>query len=109
MLRILEDGSESKRNGRLQDLDELAREGARRMLASALDAEATEYVGRHRGERDAAGRAQVVRNGKARSRQVTMGSGTVAISAPHAWVIIVVSVTITGLRLNRSALDGPPP
>lgn len=83
MLRILEDGSESKGNGLLKDLDELAREGARRMLASALDAEATEYVERHRGGRDAAGRAQVVRNGKARSRKVTMGSGTVAISAPR--------------------------
>ncbi len=81
MLRILEDGSESKGNGLLQDLDELAREGARLMLASALDAEATEYVERHRGERDAVGHAQVVRNGKARSRKVTMGSGTVPISA----------------------------
>lgn len=39
MLRILEDGSESKGNGLLQDLDELAREGARLMLASALAAE----------------------------------------------------------------------
>ena len=83
MLRILEDGSESKGNGLLQDLDELAREGARLMLASALDAEATEYVERHRGERDAVGHAQVVRNGKARSRKVTMGSGTVPISAPR--------------------------
>ncbi len=38
MLRIMEDGSGSKENGLLADLDELAREGARRMLVSALDA-----------------------------------------------------------------------
>ena len=33
MLRIIEDGSGSKGNGLLTDLDELAREGARRMHA----------------------------------------------------------------------------
>ncbi|MCH8143650.1 MAG: IS256 family transposase [Gemmatimonadetes bacterium] len=83
MLRIIEDGSGSKGNGLLTDLDELAREGARRMLVSALDAEVAEYVERHRRDRDEEGRAQVVRNGKARPRKVTLGCGTVAIAAPR--------------------------
>ena len=37
------------------DLDTIAREGARRMLVSALDAEVTEFLGRQRYERAEAG------------------------------------------------------
>ena len=83
MLRIIEDGSGSKGNGLLTDLDELAREGARRMLVSALDAEVGAYVERYRSARDEAGRALVVRNGKARPRKVTLGAGTIAVRAPR--------------------------
>jgi transposase-like protein len=64
------------------DLEEIAREGARRMLAQALEAEVTDYIARHQ-ERDENGRAQVVRNGKARTRKVTLGSGTIEVSAPR--------------------------
>jgi putative transposase len=64
-------------------LDELAREGARRMIAAALRAEADEYVERFAGERDEDGMRLVVRNGRARERRVTIGSGTVAIRAPR--------------------------
>jgi transposase-like protein len=64
-------------------LDELAREGARRMIATALEAEVGEYVERHAGERGEDGRRLVVRNGRARERKVTVGSGTVAIRAPR--------------------------
>jgi putative transposase len=64
-------------------LDELAREGARRMIAAALRAEADEYVGRFGEELDEDGRRLVVRNGRARERGVTVGSGTVPIRAPR--------------------------
>ena len=64
------------------DLDEIAREGARRMLAQALEAEIADYIERHQ-ERDENGRAQVVRNGRARPRKVTLGSGTIEVSAPR--------------------------
>ena len=37
------------------DLDEIAREGARRMLAEALEAEVEAYVEAARGERDEGG------------------------------------------------------
>jgi putative transposase len=64
-------------------LDELAREGARRMIATALEAEVADYVERFADERDEAGKRLVVRNGWARERRVTVGSGTVAIRAPR--------------------------
>ncbi len=41
------------------------------------------YVERHRGVRGEDGRAAVVRNGRGKARQVTLGSGTVAIEAPR--------------------------
>jgi transposase-like protein len=63
-------------------LDEIAREGARRMLAEALEAEVADYIARNQ-ERDEQGRAQVVRNGKARPRKVTVGSGTIEVHAPR--------------------------
>jgi putative transposase len=64
-------------------LDELAREGARRMIAAALEVEVADYVERFADERDEDGRRLVVRNGRARERRVTVGSGTVAIRAPR--------------------------
>jgi transposase-like protein len=64
------------------DLDEIAREGARRMLAQALEAEVADYIVRNQ-ERDERGRAKVVRNGKASPRKVTLGSGTIEVRAPR--------------------------
>lgn len=64
-------------------LDELAREGARRMIAAALEVEVEDYVARHRESRDERGHALVVRNGSARPRRVTVGAGTLTIQAPR--------------------------
>src|SRR3954454_11275055 len=64
-------------------LDELAREGARRMIATALEVEVADYVERFAEERDADGKRLVVRNGRARERKLTVGSGTVAVRAPR--------------------------
>jgi putative transposase len=64
-------------------LDELAREGARRMIAAALRAEADEYIARFGDELDEDGHRLVVGNGRARERKVTVGSGTVAVGAPR--------------------------
>ena len=64
-------------------LDELAREGARRMIAAALEAEVDEYVASFVEEVGEDGRRLVVRNGHARERRVTVGSGTVAVRAPR--------------------------
>src|SRR5947207_15990508 len=64
-------------------LDEIAREGARRMLVAALEAEVAAYLEAHRDERDDEGHALVVRNGKGRTRKVTVGAGTIPVSAPR--------------------------
>ena len=64
-------------------LDDLAREGARRMIAAALEAEVDEYVASFTDEVGEDGRRLVVRNGRARERRVTVGSGTVPIKAPR--------------------------
>jgi putative transposase len=64
-------------------LDELAREGARRMIATALEAEVAEHIERFAEVRGEDGKRLVVRNGHARERRVTVGSGTVAVRAPR--------------------------
>jgi putative transposase len=64
-------------------LDEIARDGARRMLAAALEAEVDGYVAAFAGQVDAAGRRLVVRDGHARPRQVTTVAGAVEVVAPR--------------------------
>jgi len=64
-------------------LDDLAREGARRMIVAALEAEVDEYVSSFLEEVDDGGRRLVVRNGRGRERKLTVGSGTVPIKAPR--------------------------
>jgi putative transposase len=65
------------------DLDEIARAGARRMLAEALEAEVADYLDAAKGQRDERGRALVVRNGYARERKVLLGAGAVEVRAPR--------------------------
>ncbi len=64
-------------------LDDLAREGARRMIVAALEAEVDEYVSSFHEEVDGDGKRLVVRNGRGRERKLTVGSGTMPISAPR--------------------------
>jgi putative transposase len=65
------------------DLDQLVREGARRMLAAGLEAEVDAYLAAHAAERDEGGRRLVVRNGHARPRAVTTAAGVVTVRAPR--------------------------
>jgi len=81
MQRIHQVGGEHE--GLLLDLDEIARAGARRMLAEALEAEVADYIEAAREQRDEQGRALVVRNGYAREREVLLGAGSVALKAPR--------------------------
>jgi putative transposase len=64
-------------------LDDLAREGARRMIAAALEVEVEQYVASFVEEIDEDGKRLVVRNGRARERRVTVGSGTVRVRTPR--------------------------
>lgn len=66
-----------------QSLDELAREGARRMIVKALKLEVDEYLEKLSHLRNERGHALVVRNGKGRERTLTLGAGVVKIQAPR--------------------------
>jgi putative transposase len=83
MLELITNESEGTAQEVSQSLDELAREGARRMIAEALELEVEEYVERMRHLRDDRGHAQVVRNGKAQERTITLGAGVVKLRAPR--------------------------
>ena len=64
-------------------LDELVAEGARRMLAAALEAEVDGYVSSLADERDEHGHRLVVRNGHAVPRSLTTGAGPICVRAPR--------------------------
>jgi transposase-like protein len=64
-------------------IDEIVRDGARRMLAAALEAEVAAYIAAHAGEVDERGRRLVVRNGHARPRRVLTSAGAVEVVAPR--------------------------
>jgi transposase-like protein len=64
-------------------LDQLARDGARQMLAAALQAEVAAYVEAHRDEVDRDGHRLVVRNGYADPREVATAAGAVPVRAPR--------------------------
>ena len=63
-------------------IDEIVREGARRMLAEALRAEVEAYIARFSDERDEDGRRLVVRNGYHQPREVLTSAGAVGVTAP---------------------------
>lgn len=64
-------------------LDEIVRDGARQMLAAALQAEVADYIARHAGEIDDNGHRLVVRNGYHAEREVVTAAGAVAVKAPR--------------------------
>src|SRR5438094_2849067 len=64
-------------------IDEIVREGARRMLAEALQAEVDAYIAAHAAERDGNGRRLVVRNGSHEPREVLTSAGAVEVTVPR--------------------------
>lgn len=64
-------------------LDEIVRDGARTMLAAALQAEVAGYVARFADELDENGHRLVVRNGYHQPREVLTAAGAVAVKAPR--------------------------
>lgn len=60
-------------------LDELIREGARRMLQAALDVEVETFLDRYRGRCDDQGRRLVVKNGSLPSREILTGAGPISV------------------------------
>ena len=64
-------------------LTEVLREGARTLLAQAIEAEVAEFLAGHADKYDAAGRARLVRNGHLPERTVQTGVGAVTVKAPR--------------------------
>lgn len=64
-------------------IDEIVREGARQMLAAALEAEVNSYIPELTDERDEKGHRLVVRNGYHQPRKVTTAAGPVEVRAPR--------------------------
>jgi transposase-like protein len=88
------------------DLDLLAREGARVMLAAALEAEVDDYLGAYTAARDEGGRRLVVRNGYARQREVMTVAGSIPVRAPR--VNDRRTDSVTGERLRFRSVILPP-
>jgi putative transposase len=84
MYQLITDGTEGQTPEIMESLDDLAREGARRMIAAALEVEVEQYVQSLRHLRDEEGRALVVRNGKSHhERTVNLGAGSIKMKAPR--------------------------
>jgi transposase-like protein len=76
-------------------LQAVLREGARRMLMQAIEAEVETFLAAHAGLVDEQGRRRVVRNGHAPERQLQTGIGPVAVRRPK-------------VRDRGAAADGEP-
>jgi putative transposase len=87
VLKIVQDNNEPNHDepnasgGSL--LDEIVRDGARQMLAAALQAEVAAYVEQFADQVDEHGRRLVVRNGYHAEREVTTAAGAVPVRAPR--------------------------
>ena len=64
-------------------LDEICRDGAQRMLATALELEVAAYVAAFAEDRDEEGHRLVVRNGHAEARMIATGAGPIEVAAPR--------------------------
>ncbi len=83
MLKVVEEAVVAQDEVVGPTLDQIAHEGARKMLVTALEEEVAAYIERHMGAVDQEGHRLVVRNGKAKPRQVTCGAGTLEVRAPR--------------------------
>ncbi|VCT91025.1 hypothetical protein MHAS_02739 [Mycolicibacterium hassiacum DSM 44199] len=77
-----EDANDSDTPGRSL-LDEIVRDGARQMLAAALQAEVAAYVAQYADQLDDNGHRLVVRNGYHQPREVLTAAGAVQVKAPR--------------------------
>ena len=81
MLKVV--AEETARTELSSSVDEICREGARRMLAAALETEVDAYVEALADQLDGNGNRLVVRNGHARPRTITTAAGQIEIRAPR--------------------------
>jgi putative transposase len=80
-------------------LSELVRQGARQILAQAVEAELKEFLAQHQSLKDEQGQQAVVRNGYLPERTIVTGVGEVEIQVPK-----VRDRSGSGLKFNSSLL-----
>lgn len=84
MLTVVHDAEEANGSEAGRSLlDEIVRDGARQMLAAALQAEVAAYVAAFADQRDESGHRLVVRNGYHQPREVLTAAGAVEVKAPR--------------------------
>jgi transposase-like protein len=86
MLKVVQEDSKNSVDATVAGasmLDEIVRDGARAMLAAALQAEVAAYIDAHVDELDETGRRLVVRNGYHGEREVTTAAGALPVRAPR--------------------------
>lgn len=64
-------------------LAEILRQGARSLLAQAIEAEVADWIEQRAEARDAAGRRQVVRNGYSPERKIVTALGPIEVEQPR--------------------------
>ena len=64
-------------------LTELLRQGARQLIAQAVEAELSGFLAAHADQTDAAGRRRLVRHGHLPEREVQTGIGAVPVKVPR--------------------------
>ena len=109
MLTVVADGCpghEGGKDGSRSLIDEIVREGARRMLAEALRAEVDAYIAAFAAERGEDGRRLVVRNGYHHSREVLTSAGAVEVTVPR--VNDKRTDPVTGERMRFASAILPP-
>lgn len=82
-------------------LTDILRQGARTLLAQAVEAEVEEFLSQHHALRDTQGRTRLVRNGYLPEREVQTGIGPVSVKAPR---VRDRQQTVEKLRFNSSIL-----
>ena len=64
-------------------LTEILRDGAKRLLAEAIQAEVADWIGSHAHIKDVTGHRQVVRNGYLPERTIQTGLGDIQVQQPR--------------------------
>ena len=80
-------------------LTELVRQGARQIIAQAVEAELNEFLSQYQDVSDEHGRQAVVRNGYLPKRSITTGVGEVEIQVPK-----VRDRSSSGIKFNSKLL-----
>ena len=82
-------------------LTDLLRQGARDLIAQAVEAELSAFLGTHADQTDAAGRSRLVRHGHLPEREVPTGIGAVPVQVPMGFPLEPHFDNVVSFRLHQ--------